>query len=343
MKKLALFAATTTLLSCVVIPGIDSEYLADLRDGLYAGMVTDQGTILLELELERTPITVNNFVGLAEGTIENIKGLGTPYYDGLTFHRVIDDFMIQGGDPKGNGTGGPGYNFPDEFDPELVHDRPGILSMANAGPGTNGSQFFITHVPTPWLNNKHTVFGHVILGQDVVDSIAQGDKLLQLIIYRKGEKAQSIQPTTESFRALVDARESQIRESMEAQMSEDLARVEERFPDAVTKESGLKYIITQAGTGAKPNQGEMISVHYEGKFLDGSLFDSSFRRGEPISFPVGMGNVIAGWDEGLLDMSVGEKRTLIIPPDLAYGSAGAGGVIPPFAWLVFEVELVSIP
>jgi peptidyl-prolyl cis-trans isomerase A (cyclophilin A) len=134
MKKLALFAATTTLLSCVVIPGIDSEYLADLRDGLYAGMVTDQGTILLELELERTPITVNNFVGLAEGTIENIKGLGTPYYDGLTFHRVIDDFMIQGGDPKGNGTGGPGYNFPDEFDPELVHDRPGILSMGQRRP-----------------------------------------------------------------------------------------------------------------------------------------------------------------------------------------------------------------
>ncbi len=174
---------------------IPEEYNA-FPDGLYAEFNTAKGKIICFLEHEKTALTVANFVGLAEGKLKNTaKPLGEPFYDSLTFHRCIDSFMIQGGDPNGNGTGGPGYRFADEFDRSLVHDRPGILSMANAGPGTNGSQFFITHVPTPWLNFRHTVFGHVVQGQDVVNSIQNGDRIISVKIIRKGEKVQNYDPT----------------------------------------------------------------------------------------------------------------------------------------------------
>lgn len=162
----------------------------DMEDGLYAEIKTNKGVILLKLEYQATPLTVANFVGLAEGDIKNdAKPLGTPFYDGLIFHRVIPNFMIQGGDPLGSGMGGPGYKFKDEIVDTLKHNGPGILSMANAGKATNGSQFFITHVATPWLDGKHTVFGHVVTGQDVVNAIVNGDKIETVTIIRIGKDA----------------------------------------------------------------------------------------------------------------------------------------------------------
>ncbi len=314
------------------------------KDGLYAEFDTSKGKIVSLLEFEKTPLTVANFVGLAEGTKELGAGKGTTgnkFYDGLTFHRVIPDFMIQGGCPLGTGTGGPGYTFPDEIDSSLKHDSPGILSMANAGPGTNGSQFFITHVPTPWLDGKHTVFGHVIEGQDVVNAIRQGDTINSVTIIRIGEAAQNFKSDQAAFDALLDSMEERAREKEIAAEAAANKAIEQKWPDAVTTPSGLKFVVVEEGDGGEtPAKGTTIKAHYTGKLLDGTKFDSSYDRGQPLEFPVGTGRVIKGWEEAFLSMKKGEKRILIIPPELGYGPAGRGP-IPPNATMIFDVELVD--
>jgi len=309
-----------------------------MNNGLYAKFNTSKGVILVNLEFEKTPGTVGNFVALAEGNLENnAKPQGTPYYDGLKFHRVIADFMIQGGCPQGTGTGSPGYSFDDEFHPDLKHSGPGILSMANSGPGSNGSQFFITHVATPWLDNKHSVFGNVIEGQEVVDSITQDDKIDTIEIIRVGEAAEKFN-AIEAFRTFEGSRverEAKAKEEAKAAMDKIAAGYDET-------ESGLRYKVLQEGNGKQATKGSNVSVHYKGQLVDGTVFDSSYQRKQPIDFQVGIGQVIAGWDEGLLLLKVGDKARFVIPSNLAYGSQGAGGVIPPDATLIFDVELMDV-
>lgn len=324
-----------------------------LSNGIYALMSTTKGDILIQLEHEKTPMTVANFIGLAEGNFKmDTINITSPYYDGLKFHRVIADFMVQGGDPKGSGQGGPGYKFYDEIDKDLKHEGPGILSMANSGPGTNGSQFFITHKSTPWLNGKHTIFGKVIKGQDIVNAIEQNDKISTLKIYRFGKTAKKFKATEEFAKKFKEIglieqtkreRIKKIQAMTAAERSEDFkTKVLKQYPNAVQTKTGLMYTIEKAGTGESPSaNGTKVKVHYTGYFLDGGdKFDSSVDRGVPFEFNCGQKRVIAGWDEGIPLMKKGAKYKLIIPYWLGYGPKG-GGSIPAFSDLLFDVELLD--
>ena len=309
-----------------------------MENGIYAKFNTTKGSILVKLTHDLTPGTVGNFVALAEGQLENsAKPMEKPYYDGLKFHRVIPDFMVQGGCPQGIGTGGPGYNFDDEFHPSLKHDKPGVLSMANSGPGSNGSQFFITHVPTTWLDGKHTVFGNVVEGQDVVDAIAQGDLIDIIEIVRVGDEAQKWN-AIEAFRTFEGSRAKRIEEAKK----ESEAAMEKLAAGFDKTESGLRYKMIQIGSGKQAESGKTVSVHYEGSLENGKVFDSSYPRKKPIEFKLGQGQVIEGWDEGIALLKVGDKARFVIPSYLGYGSSGAGGVIPPDATLIFDVELMDV-
>ncbi len=314
---------------------------AKLKDGLYAVFNTSKGEIVVELFYEKVPLTVTNFVGLAEGTKDSNKPKNTPFYDGIKFHRVIKDFMIQGGDPEGSGRGGPGYRFPDEFDPDLKHDGPGVLSMANSGPNTNGSQFFITHKATPWLDNKHSVFGKVVSGQDVVNKIKKNDIMNTVRILRIGEEAEKLKTDQASFETLASAIKEKLAEKQKKGVDKDAALIQMKWPSAKKTPTGLMYVVTNEGEGPKPEKGQKVKAHYTGTLLDGKKFDSSRDRGVPLEFPVGMRKVIPGWDEAFLDMKKGEKRILIIPHSLAYGERGYPPIIPPKATLVFDVELID--
>jgi peptidylprolyl isomerase len=313
---------------------------AALGNGLFARIATSKGDIVVRLEYQKAPLTVCNFVALAEGKMDFTRD--KPFYNGLTFHRVIADFMIQGGDPLGNGTGGPPYKFADEFDSTLKHSGPGVLSMANAGPGTNGSQFFITHVATPHLDGKHTVFGRVVEGQSVVNAIKQGDKINSITIIRNGNEAGAFKADQAAFDNLVRNAGAAANAGLKAKRDADIARIDAKYPNTRETASGIKYITQKEGTGAKPAAGKTVRVVYKGMLLDGTVFDGSDFHGGPFSFQAGAGKVIRGWDETVMDMNVGEKRLVIIPPELAYGDRAVGNIIPPNSFLVFEMELAGI-
>ena len=317
-----------------------------------AVFTTERGVIRIRLTYEQTPMTVANFVALAEGDMENsAKPAGAPYYDGLNFHRVISvangdgqDFMIQGGCPLGTGMGDPGYKFPDEFVANLKHIEPGILSMANSGPNTNGSQFFITVAATPWLDGKHTVFGKVVEGMDVAMATKQGEIIESVVIERSGKSAKAFDAVG-VYKSESASKVAEAENALKSQMENAAASFTEamsRYSGAKITSSGLGYVISEEGSGAKATPGQTVSVHYAGYLTNGTKFDASYDRGQPIDFPLGAGRVIPGWDEGIALLSPGGKATLIIPHTLAYGPNGAGGVIPPYATLIFEVELVSV-
>jgi peptidylprolyl isomerase len=311
-----------------------------LGDGLFARITTDKGDIVVRLEYQKTPLTVCNFAGLAEGTLAFLDG--RPFYNGLTFHRVEENFVIQGGDPLGNSQGGPGYSFPDEIDASLTHDGPGVLSMANAGPNTNGSQFFITHRATPHLDGRHTVFGRVVEGQQVVNAIRVGDVMEQITIIRNGSDAKAFKTDQAAFDRYLATARAAYAAKQEARRSADLALINSKYPGLIQNPSGLCYQILKAGNGPKAGPGKTVSLSYKGMFVSGEVFDGSDFTGKLLEFTVGSGMVIPGFDEAAGDMRQGEKRLVVLPPELAYGERGAGGVIPPNAFLVFEMELVRM-
>ncbi|MDP2088421.1 MAG: peptidylprolyl isomerase [Flavobacteriaceae bacterium] len=321
----------------------------DLKDGLYAEIQTTKGDILLQLTYDKTPFTVANFVSLAEGTNTNTTDSikGKPFYDGLKFHRVIKDFMVQGGDYLGTGEGGPGYSFPDEFPKDslnnllLIHDKAGVLSMANAGPETNGSQFFITHKDTPWLDGKHTVFGQVVFGQEVVNNIEQDDIMKKIDIIRVGKDAKKFD-AAKVFKSLMkvykDAQRAK-EEQFEKEKSEFLSKMGESAAKQLP--SGLKILIKEEGKGKKVESGLLVQVHYSGYFVDGKMFDSSFNRGVPFEFRPGVDRVIAGWTEGIPMLREGTKAVFFIPYYLGYGDVERPGM-PAKSDLIFEVEVLKV-
>ena len=328
---LALYSATLGLASCQT---------SDRPDGLYAVLDTSKGTVIINLEYEKAPMTVGNFVGLAEGKLDAAKG--KPFYDGIVFHRVEPGFVVQGGDPAGNGTGGPGYKFPDEFSPELKHEGPGVLSMANAGPNTNGSQFFITLDAAPWLDGKHSVFGKVIEGMDVVKTIAVGDKIDKLRIERVGAAAKAFDVSQKAWDERLAAAYAALKASAQAKRDSDIAQIVSKWPDAVKDENGIFQKTIRKGFGDMPAKGDTVSVIYKGMLLDGTVFDQSALSGGPLKFRIGTGEIIEGWEKVAATMRKGEKRLVVIPPELAYGSSGISGVIPADSFLVFEMELTAI-
>ena len=334
MRKI--FKIVVIALSCITIGVAQNKK----QDGIFAEFNTAKGKIVVELEYKKTPITVANFISLAEGNNPkaDAKFKGKPYYNGLKFHRVIANFMIQGGCPNGTGTGDPGYKFDDEIVADLKHSGKGILSMANAGPATNGSQFFITHTATPHLDGRHTVFGHVVSGQEVVDKIAKDDVITAVKIIRVGKEAKKFN-AEKVFADYFINKEAADKLAAEKQ-KEAKEKALKEFVNAASTPSGLKYIVLQEGTGNKPVATSNVKVHYTGMFLDGKVFDSSVQRGETIDF--GLNQVIKGWTEGVQLMNEGSKYKFYIPSNLAYGERGAGGVIPPNADLIFEIELIKI-
>ena len=389
MIKPSLLAASALLaVACGATPDIRvNNQEIKVGDGLYALFETSKGDIIIQLEMEKAPITVANFVALAEGNHPKVTvKKGEPFFDGLIFHRVIPQFMIQGGDPDGRGTGGPGYQFSDEFHPSLRHNGPGILSMANSGPGTNGSQFFITEVATNWLDDRHSIFGKVIAGLEKVTEIANAERdprdvpktpiTMNVKIIRQGKAAKEFDAPKVFTEGLAGAEAKAAKEAAEAEAkgaaraaeftwftngTVNSAEFEKKYAEWVAKAEnraeGLKVLVVTEGDGEPMADGDQALVHYAGYLNSGKPFDTSVKevakawgqynpQREPYQgFPVTCGNqgrVIKGWQQGLIGLKKGSHAKLIIPPALGYGEAGAGGVIPPNATLVFDVWIEEV-
>jgi cyclophilin family peptidyl-prolyl cis-trans isomerase len=371
MKLIARFLA---VFLTVAFAGCKDNKHNNLPDGIYAEIETAKGEILVELEYKKAPVTVANFISLAEGNnpfvSEEYKG--KPLYDGLKFHRVIsktngdaEDFMIQGGDPLGNGSGDAGFKFKDEIT-DLKFDKAGLLAMANSGPGTNGSQFFITIKDTPWLDGKHTIFGHVIeKGMNTVNAIVQEDVINTVKIIRKGEAAKkfdAVKIFSDYYNTELENQKKQeaiYAATYKKVVAEKLAFFARIKATATKTTTGLQFAVFQKGAGKKPANGSSVNVKYAGYLENGMLFDTSDskiaesfgkldpqraaqNRYMPLPYQFGSkGGMIPGFEEGLCKLNIGDKALLFIPSNLGYGENGAGNVIPPNANLIFEVELTE--
>ena len=343
-----------TLLSFAFTSLLNAQITTPTDDGIYARFTTNKGVIVCNLEYKKTPMTVGNFVGLTEGNFKvGDQSFSKPFFDGLIFHRVIADFMIQGGDPQGTGMGDPGYKFYDEIDPTLKHSGPGILSMANSGPNTNGSQFFITHKETPWLDGKHTVFGQVVSGQEVVNAIAQNDIMQKVEIIRVGREAEKWNAQAAFDGVFITRKAQEAAEQEEvakiAAMSQDdykaymYNEVKKNYPKAQQSPTGLVYVILDNGKGNVVAEGKKVSLHYTGTFRrGGKKFDSSKDRNLPMDFQYKVQRMIPGFEEGITYIQEGGVILLFIPYYNAYGQQGRPGAIPPYADLVFEIELLQV-
>ncbi len=312
---------------------------ANLDDGIYALIKTNKGDIIVALAYEKAPLTVMNFIALSEGSKKSNKEPGIPFYDGITFHRVIDDFMIQGGDPQGDGRGGPGYQFVDEFS-DLKHDQPGVLSMANSGPNTNGSQFFITHVPTPWLDGKHSVFGLVSEGMSVVNSIEQGDIIESISIERIGDQANQFIANEVSFHEQIEKANASLRAKQELRQKEFENYVTTSYPGFKKSNLGYFTTINKSGNDKQPNDGQVVSVDISFKADNGQILREA---GSPIKFILGSGQIISFIDNNIRDMSIGENRKIIVTYKDVFGDNPPDRVdSPPISILIFELELLSV-
>lgn len=370
MNLIALLSAMFVFFSC----NSQKKAYKDLGDGLFADIETTKGHIVVKLNYKEVPTTVANFVTLAEGknNFVKVEYKGKPFYNGTIFHRVIDGFMIQGGDPTGTGMGDPGYRFEDEFVPSLKHSKKGILSMANSGPNTNGSQFFITQVPTPHLDGRHTVFGETVKGEEVIDAIAKAPrngqnrpnediKIKNITIIANGkdaEKFDAVKVFDNYFKSVAE-REKEKEERVKRASAKFLEEIKVQEPQAKVLPSGVKIFTINNGEGKQPKQTEFAMVNYAGYLRNGALFDSNIKEVEesygkyqamreqqngyqPIPFPyTRSAQLIPGFKEALLTMKVGDKIRVFIPATLGYGEAGAGDVIPPNSDLIFDIEITG--
>jgi len=370
MNLIALLSAMFVFFSC----NSQKKAYKDLGDGLFADIETTKGHIVVKLNYKEVPTTVANFVTLAEGknNFVKVEYKGKPFYNGTIFHRVIDGFMIQGGDPTGTGMGDPGYRFEDEFVPSLKHSKKGILSMANSGPNTNGSQFFITQVPTPHLDGRHTVFGETVKGEEVIDAIAKAPrngqdrpnediKIKNITIVANGKDAEKFDAVKvfDSYFKSVAEREKEKEERVKRASAKFLEEIKVQEPQAKVLPSGVKIFTINNGEGKQPKQTEFAMVNYAGYLRNGALFDSNIKEVEesygkyqamreqqngyqPIPFPyTPSAQLITGFKEALLTMKVGDKIRVFIPATLGYGEAGAGDVIPPNSDLIFDIEITG--
>ena len=370
MNLIALLSAMFVFFSC----NSQKKAYKDLGDGLFADIETTKGHIVVKLNYKEVPTTVANFVTLAEGknNFVKVEYKGKPFYNGTIFHRVIDGFMIQGGDPTGTGMGDPGYRFEDEFVPSLKHSKKGILSMANSGPNTNGSQFFITQVPTPHLDGRHTVFGETVKGEEVIDAIAKAPrngqdrpnediKIKNITIVANGKDAEKfdVVKVFDNYFKSVAEREKEKEERVKRASAKFLEEIKVQEPQAKVLPSGVKIFTINNGEGKQPKQTEFAMVNYAGYLRNGALFDSNIKEVEesygkyqamreqqngyqPIPFPyTPSAQLIPGFKEALLTMKVGDKIRVFIPATLGYGEAGAGDVIPPNSDLIFDIEITG--